>query len=98
MQLKSTACVMNEMKAIIVENHPNDSRVKIREDGICQSLTGRMGTGGGNVPLVLTYRKVRRAQNEADYETWEQSDVSNTINLFDGGNARATTLVVDERD
>ena len=37
---------MSEMKAMVVENHPNDSRVKIREDGICQSLTGRMGTGG----------------------------------------------------
>lgn len=41
------------MKCIVVENHPNDSRVKIREDGICQALTGRMGTGGGNIPLVL---------------------------------------------
>lgn len=41
------------MKFIAIENHPNDSRVKIREDGICQSLTGRMGTGGGNVPIVL---------------------------------------------
>lgn len=41
------------MKAIVIENHPADSRVKIKDDGICQSLTGRMGTGGGNVPLVL---------------------------------------------
>lgn len=31
----------------VLENHPNDSRVTIREDGICQSLTSRMGTGGG---------------------------------------------------
>ena len=35
------ACVM------ILENHPNDSRVKIAEDGIVQTLSGRMGTGGG---------------------------------------------------
>lgn len=35
-----------------IENHPNDSRVQIREDGTVQSLTSRMGTGGGNVPLV----------------------------------------------
>ena len=40
---------------LVVENHPADSRVTIREDGICQALTSRMGTGGGNVPLVLTY-------------------------------------------
>ncbi len=37
-----------------VENHPNDSRVGINEDGMVQALTGRMGTGGGNVPLVLS--------------------------------------------
>ena len=41
------------MKCVVLENHPNDSRVKIKEDGICQSLTGRMGTGGGNTPIVL---------------------------------------------
>jgi DNA (cytosine-5)-methyltransferase 1 len=36
-----------------VENHPNDSRVGINEDGKVQALTSRMGTGGGNVPLVM---------------------------------------------
>jgi hypothetical protein len=30
----------------ILENHPNDSRVKIREDNTFQALTGRMGTWG----------------------------------------------------
>ena len=33
--------------AVCIENHPNDSRITVHEDGICQSLTGRMGTGGG---------------------------------------------------
>lgn len=36
-----------------VENHPNDSRVKIDDEGIVQTLSSRMGTGGGNVPLAL---------------------------------------------
>ena len=36
-----------------VENHPNDSRVGINEDGLVQTLSSRMGTGGGNVPMVL---------------------------------------------
>ena len=39
-------------EAIPIENHPADSRVKISEDGKVQALTSRMGTGGGNVPLV----------------------------------------------
>ena len=34
------ACVM------VLENHPNDSRVKIAEDGIVQTLSRGMGTGG----------------------------------------------------
>lgn len=38
---------------LILENHPNDSRVKIREDGVFQTLSSRMGTGGGNVPMVM---------------------------------------------
>ena len=40
---------------IILEHHPNDSRIKIDESGICQTLSSRMGTGGGNVPLIMEY-------------------------------------------
>lgn len=29
-----------------LENHPNDSRLKIIENGKVQTLNGRMGTGG----------------------------------------------------
>ena len=86
------------MKAIVIENHPADSRVKIKDDGICQSLTSRMGTGGGNVPLVLCFTKSRRAQSKDDYETWIESDASNTINTFDMGDVRSTTLVVHGTD
>ena len=39
--------------AIALENHPMDSRVKISEDGKVQTLPTRMGTGGGNVPLLM---------------------------------------------
>lgn len=36
-----------------VENHPNDSRCRIDPDGIVQTLSSRMGTGGNNTPFVL---------------------------------------------
>jgi DNA (cytosine-5)-methyltransferase 1 len=36
-----------------VENHPADSRVSLDESGKVQTLTSRMGTGGGNVPMVM---------------------------------------------
>lgn len=42
-----------------VENHPQDCRVKLSDDGIVQTLSGKMGTGGGgNVPLILKCQPV----------------------------------------
>ena len=38
---------------LVVENHPADSRVNIDDSGKVQTLTSRMGTGGGNVPMVM---------------------------------------------
>lgn len=38
---------------VLLENHPSDSRVKISNDGIVQTLSSRMGTGGGNTPMVM---------------------------------------------
>lgn len=83
----------NQMNvAYCVENHPADSRVRIKDDGIVQTLDARMGMGGGNVPLVM-FSKVRRAQSKDDYETWKQSEVTNTLNTFDNGDVRATDIV-----
>ena len=36
-----------------IENHPADSRVKISYNGVVQTLSSRMGTGGGNVPMCI---------------------------------------------
>lgn len=41
-----------------VENHPADSRVNIDDSGKVQTLTSRMRTGGGNVPLVMEPKPV----------------------------------------
>ena len=40
--------------AIALEHHPADSRIGIAGDGIVQTLATRMGTGGGNVPIIMT--------------------------------------------
>ncbi len=40
-------------QAVAIENHPADSRVKIAEDGIVQTLSSRMGTGGNKVPMTM---------------------------------------------
>ena len=40
--------------AIALEHHPTDSRIGIQDGNAIQTLTSRMGTGGNNVPLVMT--------------------------------------------
>ena len=44
-----------------VENHPADSRVNLDDSGKVQTLTSRMGTGGGNVPMVMEALGLDRA-------------------------------------
>ena len=79
-----------------VENHPADSRVNLDETGKVQTLTSRMGTGGGNVPMVMEpFCKSRRAKTADDATTWKHADVANTLNTFDQGEARANELVVE---
>ena len=38
---------------VAIEFNPTDSRIRVKEDGVCQTLCSRMGTGGNNVPLVF---------------------------------------------
>lgn len=40
-------------QCVVLENQPTDSRFKICENNVFQTLTSRMGTGGNNVPMVL---------------------------------------------
>jgi DNA (cytosine-5)-methyltransferase 1 len=51
---KATQCVT------VLESHPHDSRLKVSEDGIFQTLSSRMGTGGGNTPMIVDNLVVRR--------------------------------------
>lgn len=48
-----------------VEYHQQDDRIKIREDGICPTLTALCGTGGNNVPLTLRAYGICAAQSNA---------------------------------
>ena len=47
-------CVMDVPAVIPLEHHPTDSRIKMEESDAIQTLTSRMGTGGNNVPLVMS--------------------------------------------
>ena len=45
--------VLKKKRYINLEYHPMDSRIAIVCVCVCQTLSGRMGTGGNNVPLIL---------------------------------------------
>ena len=39
-------------RAVALEYHPQDSRIRYADEDVSQTLSARMGTGGNNVPLV----------------------------------------------
>jgi hypothetical protein len=46
--------------------------------------------------MITTFNKMHRAANDTDYESWGESDVAPTQNVFDVGDVRATTIIVDD--
>jgi DNA (cytosine-5)-methyltransferase 1 len=66
----------------------------IEESTIMPSLVAR-GPHAVGQDSPVTYSKSRRAQNVDDHETWVESDVAPTLNIFDVGDIRATTAIVD---
>lgn len=63
--------------AVALENHPADSRVTISEDDKVQTLTSRMGTGGGNVPLVM-----------AEPCSWDGGQTVSTLTAHNAGGSQ----------
>ena len=62
-----------------IENHPADSRCNISDDGIVQTLSSRMGTGGGNVPMCMS---VCIGNGQADIASHITEDVAQTLNYM----------------
>lgn len=87
---------------IAIEFNPTDSRIKVKEDGICQTLTARCGTGGNTVPLTLmaakedthVFGRGMRPHSAEEAPTWKETEVANTLNTFDVGETRCNEVVV----
>jgi len=41
----------NHEECVVYENHPSDARIKLMGE-VCQTITSKWGTGGGNTPFV----------------------------------------------
>ena len=87
--------------AVALENHPADSRVKISEDDKVQTLTGRMGTGGGNVPLVMAeseeYPEAEMYENHSQDTRYKGPlDTAPTVNATYGMGGNNQPFVVEK--
>lgn len=49
----STHNTQTLFEPVVLDNHPQDSRITVLEDGISPTLTEKMGTGGNNVPMIM---------------------------------------------
>lgn len=74
-----------------VENHAQDSRVSLRPDNTVQTLAGRMGTGGGNVPLVLV-----PCFGQASYDEYALTEQAVTLKATGGNYGGGTETLVLE--
>ena len=68
----------------------NQNHATITKD-VCPTLPASMGMGGGYVPMIA-FSKRRRASSKDDYETWEESNTTNTLNQFDGGGTQGQLM------
>ena len=80
---KSPTLRAGVVPGVAIENHPADSRIKLDESGTMQTLTGRMGTGGGNVPLVMNERQLAMTIDSETANALMSSDYKGVQCVFD---------------
>lgn len=79
---------------IAVEGYTSSSFAQYQKGvGTLRSNGGDLG-GGSETLIAEPYVKSRRAQSATDDETWVPSEVNPTLNSFDVGDTRSTTVVV----
>lgn len=81
---------------VAIDFNPTDSRIRLKEDDLCQTLCSRMGTGGNQVPLTLVapFCKGTRPHSTDEAQKWKEADIANTLNTYDCGEQRCNELVV----
>ena len=74
---------------VAIEYNPTDSRIKVKEDGICQTLCSRKGTGGNNIPLVfgISADKSNAMLSDNPHSGIYEADTSRTLDCNGGSPA-----------
>ena len=81
------------MEFVMLEHHPNDSRIKIDGSGTCQSLTSRMGTGGGQRASGDNYKRQVTLIEKRFFE-WHEDDRSVTLRNKSGSYGGGSEVLV----
>lgn len=74
---------------VAIDFNPTDSRIRLKEDDICQTLTARMGTGGNTVPLVfgISSDQSHAMLSENPHAGVYEADTSRTLDCTGGSPA-----------
>lgn len=77
-------------KYITLEHHPQDSRIKIVDSEICQTLASNMGLGGNNVPLILVFDMLNLNP--------KTDNLCQTLNAYNGTGGNNMPLLLIEKN
>ncbi len=83
---RNTQTLFDPAGPLVLDNHPQDSRIAIREDGMVPTLTEKMGTGGNNVPMAIRQNQVGEIRTGA---------VANTPNTNSNAPEQNSPLVAE---
>ena len=64
-----------------IDNHPQDSRVTMRDDGVVQTLSKQCGTGGGNVPMCMSMQAIGEYKESEVASSCKQRDFKGATDL-----------------
>lgn len=71
------------MEIINLEHHPNDYRIRVVEEDVCQTLSNRMGTGGGNVPIFIAGGEMKIVYALQRFGEYKESDKASSLKYRD---------------
>ena len=71
---------------VAIDFNPTDSRIRLKEEDICQTLCSRMGTGGNQVPLVfgISSDQSHAMLSENPHAGIYEADTSRTLDCSGG--------------
>lgn len=80
---------------VAIESHPKDSRYQIITPETNQTIPSIMCHDSAHGGLLMTYKKSSHAKSKDDGQGWEETEVNDTLNVFDSGETRTPTIVLE---